>query len=123
MPRKVEADSMITFPYGRAAFALLLLGVFAGLYLAATPPPQKKSTLVMWTFAKPHYEAYLKTIPEFERTHPGVTVDLQLVNMQAVGDRLQSSFWANLPVPDIIETEIGHGGQFFSRAAQGHRVR
>ena len=104
---------MIAFPYGRAAFALLLLGVFAGLYLLVTPPPKKTATITMWTFAKPHYEAYLKTLPEFERTHPGVKVDLQLVNGQAVGSRLQASFWANLPVPDVIETEISTAGSFF----------
>lgn len=104
---------MITFPYGRAAFALLLLGVFAGLYLIFTPPEKKNSTLVMWTFARPHYEAYLKTIPDFEKAHPGVKVDLELVNGQAVGNRLQASFWANLPVPDMVETEISTAGSFF----------
>ena len=91
----------------------MLLGLCAGLYLLVTPPPKKTATLTMWTFAKPHFEAYQKTIPEFERTHPGVKVDLQLVNMSAVGQRLQAAFWANLDVPDVVETEIGTAGSFF----------
>ena len=104
---------MPTFPYGRAALSMLLLGIVSGLWIAAHPAPKKTSTLVFWTFAKPHYEAYLKAVPEFERTHPGVKVELQLVPGQAVGNRLQAAFWSNLDVPDMVETEITTAGSFF----------
>ncbi|MBC8136101.1 MAG: extracellular solute-binding protein [Fibrella sp.] len=101
------------FPYGGAAFALLLLAVGSGAYIAAQPIPKRTATLTFWTFAKPHYESYKKAIPEFERTHPGVTVDLQLVAGEATGQRLRAAFWSNLDVPDMVETEIGTAGTFF----------
>lgn len=101
------------FPYGGAACVLALLALGSGAYLAANPTPKKTTTLTFWTFAKPHYESYQKAIPEFEKTHPGVTVNLQLVAGEAVGQRLRAAFWSNLDVPDMVETEIGTAGTFF----------
>ena len=101
------------FPYGGAAFALLALAITAGTFIAAQPVKKKTATITFWTFAKPHYESYKKAIPEFERTHPGVVVDLQLVAGEAVGQRLRAAFWSNLDVPDMVETEIGTAGTFF----------
>ncbi len=101
------------FPYGGAAFALLALALGSGAFLAAQPIPKKNATITFWTFAKPHFESYKKAIPEFERTHPGVTVDLQLVSGEATGQRLRAAFWSNLDVPDMVETEIGTAGTFF----------
>ena len=123
MTHESGAFCMPTFPYGRAAFALLMLGVVAGpLSCGQRRRRRKTATLTMWTFAKPHYLAYLKTIPAFEKAHPGVKVDLELVDGHAVGDRLQASFWANLEVPDMVETEISTAGSFFRGPAQRHRV-
>ncbi|MBC7806487.1 MAG: extracellular solute-binding protein, partial [Akkermansiaceae bacterium] len=82
-------------------------------YIATQPIPKRTATLTFWTFAKPHYESYVKAIPEFERTHPGVTVDIQLVAGEATGQRLRAAFWSNLDVPDMVETEIGTAGTFF----------
>ena len=107
------ASVLERFPYGGAAFALFALAITSGAFIAAQPVPKKTATLTFWTFAKPHYESYKKAIPEFERTHPGVTVDLQLVAGEAVGQRLRAAFWSNLDVPDMVETEIGTAGTFF----------
>jgi len=52
-------------------------------------------------------------VPSFEATHPGVTVDVQLVSGAAVTTRLQAAFWADLQVPDLVETEISSAGSFF----------
>lgn len=104
---------MGSFPFGKAALWLLLLAVASGTYLLSTPPPKQTATLVMWTFAKPHYEAYLKARPAFEAAHPGVHVDLQLVANAGLAQRLQSAFQADLDVPDICEIEISSAGSFF----------
>ncbi len=101
------------FPYGGAACALLLLAIGSGAYIAATPIPKRTATIKFWTFAKPHYESYLKAIPEFERSHPGVKIEIQLVSGEATGQRLRAAFWSNLDVPDMVETEIGTAGTFF----------
>jgi arabinosaccharide transport system substrate-binding protein len=104
---------MPSFPYGKAPLCLLILAILSGGWIAAHPVPKKTATLTYWTFAKPHYLSYLKAIPAFEAAHPGVKVDLQLVSGQAVTTRLQAAFWADLDVPDIIETEISSAGSFF----------
>lgn len=104
---------MRLFPYGKAAFCLFLLGVVAGAWLLFNPPQKKKATLTFWTFAKPHYEAYQKALPAFEKEHPGVTVDLQLVSGTGLPQRLRAAFQADLDVPDMVEIEISAAGTFF----------
>jgi ABC-type glycerol-3-phosphate transport system substrate-binding protein len=104
---------MRTFPFGAAAFCMLVLSLLSGLWLAAHPIPAKTATLTFWTFANTHYDAYLQAAPSFEAAHPGVKVDVQLVSGQAVTSRLQAAFWADLDVPDLVEVEIGSAGSFF----------
>ena len=104
---------MRSYPFGLAALALLVLALVSGLTLALTPPPPKAATLTFWTFAKPHYEAYQRALPAFEKAHPGVKVDLQLVANNGLAQRLQAAFQADLDVPDMCEIEISSAGSFF----------
>ncbi|MER3473509.1 MAG: hypothetical protein C4335_05630 [Armatimonadota bacterium] len=101
------------FPYGPAALSMLVLSILSGLWLAFHPAKRPQATLVMWTFAKTHYDAYKQAIPTFEAKHPGVKVDLQLVSWQAVTSRLQAAFLSDLDVPDLVEVEISAAGSFF----------
>lgn len=101
------------FPYGPAALSMFVLSVLSGVWLAFNPAKRPEATLVMWTFAKTHYDAYKQALPEFEKKHPGVKVDLQLVSWQAVTSRLQAAFLADLDVPDLVEVEISAAGSFF----------
>jgi arabinosaccharide transport system substrate-binding protein len=110
---------MRSFPFGAAAFCILVLAILSGLYLARFPVTGKRTTLTFWTFANTHYDAYMAAKPSFERAHPGVTVDIQLVNGTAVTSRLQAAFWADLDVPDVVEVEISSAGSFF-RGPLGH---
>lgn len=102
-----------SYPFGPAALAMLVLALVSGFVLLLNPPPRKTATLTYWTFAKPHYESYQKLIPEFEKEHPGVTVDLQLVSGTGLPQRLQAAFQADLDVPDMVEIEISSAGSFF----------
>ena len=105
---------MRAFPYGPAPLAILCLAVLSGLMLAKDQAKKpKKATLVYQTFARPHYEAYQKALPKFLETHPGVTVDLQLVDGQGLNQRLRAAFQADLDVPDMVEIEISAAGSFF----------
>ncbi len=104
---------MTLFPFGKAALSILLLTILSGLWLAGHPAPHQTATLVYWTFAKPHYEAYQKALPAFEAAHPGVTVDLELVSNAALASRLQAALLANLDVPDLCEVEISQAGSLF----------
>ncbi|MCC6441965.1 MAG: extracellular solute-binding protein [Armatimonadetes bacterium] len=101
------------FPYGKAPLVILTATLAAALYLATHPVAKTQATLRYWTFAKTHYDAYKAVIPAFEKKHPGVKVDLQLVSGTAVTSRLQAAFWADLDVPDLVEVEISSAGSFF----------
>ncbi len=110
---------MSRLPIGPApALLLVLLLVFGGWLLLhpATGSAELapgETLLRVWVFARTHYDAYRDIIPLFERAHPGVKVDLQLVHGRAVTSRLQAAFWADLDVPDLVETEISSAGMFF----------
>jgi arabinosaccharide transport system substrate-binding protein len=101
------------FPYGKAAFSILILALLSGSWLLLHPSQKHKATLTYWTFTPVHYAAYQQILPEFEREHPGVTVDLQLVSLQALSARMQSAMLANLDVPDLFEIEAGQAGALF----------
>jgi len=106
-------------PIGAAPALLVVLFLVSGLWLAFHPvharvaAPGVTKQLSVWTFARTHYDAYREVIPQFEQTHPGVRVDLQQVHGRAVTQRLQAAFWADLDVPDLVETEISSVGTFF----------
>jgi arabinosaccharide transport system substrate-binding protein len=104
---------MTRFPYGASAAVMAGLAVASGAYLAARRGQKPRYDLRLWTFAKPHGDAYLKMLPDFLRKHPGVSVDIQIVAGEAVTSRLQAAFWSNLDVPDLAEVEISWAGSFF----------
>ena len=111
---------MVTrLPIGPAPTLLLVLLVLSSGWLVIYPPadsgnlPTGQTLLRVWVFARTHYDAYRDIIPLFEQTHPSVKVDLQLVHGSAVTSRMQAAFWADLDVPDLVETEISAVGMFF----------
>lgn len=110
---------MRAFPFGPAPLAMLVLAIGAGAFLVKNQPSKKKATITYWTFAKPHYEAYQKALPKFLAEHPGVTVDLQLVEGNGLNQRLRAAFQADLDVPDMVEIEISAAGSFF-RGPKNH---
>jgi arabinosaccharide transport system substrate-binding protein len=101
------------FPFGRAVLLLLLLALAAGGYLLLHPPERPRAGLRMWVFANSHLLNYSDLIPSYEASHPGVTVDLQLVQMNAVTYRLRAALWSDLEAPDLVEVEISRAGSFF----------
>jgi arabinosaccharide transport system substrate-binding protein len=104
---------MRAFPFGKAAFTLLICALLTGGWLALHPPPPKTATLTLWTFAQPHYEAYQTAARSFEAAHPGMKIDVQLVSNDGLAARLQAAFQADLDVPDLAEIEISTAGTFF----------
>lgn len=104
---------MRSFPYGTAALCILILSVLSGAWLGLHPAGAKTATITLWVFSKEHQAAYLKAIPSFEKAHPGVTIDCQLMSNNALAPRLQAAFLADVDVPDLVEIEISSAGAFF----------
>jgi arabinosaccharide transport system substrate-binding protein len=101
------------FPYGRAAFTMLILSLLSALWIGAQPSSRQPSTLSLWIFAKTHYDGYVKAAKTFETAHPGVHIEVKLVANASLAARLQSAFLANVELPDLVEIEIGSAGSFF----------
>ncbi len=101
------------YPYGRAPFWILLIMLTAGLVVLITQSGagSKRPDLVLVTFAKNHYAAYQKVVPEFEKIH-NVRVQLQLVQERALTNRLQAALLAGSEVPDLVEIMNPNLGTF-----------
>ena len=112
---------MKSFPFGRAAFWILLLALASGAakglwsaqnYLAARGEKPTK-TITFWVFAPEHVDAYKSAFPAFEKAHPGVKIDLQQVTWNVVTQRLQAAMWSGVALPDMVEIPIDSAGAYF----------
>lgn len=98
---------------GKGFSTILGVTLLAAVWLLWHPVEERQSTLEFWVFARTHFLAYQDTIEEFEAAHPGVSVDLQLVDHRAITNRLQSAYWAGIGIPDLVEISIDNAGVFF----------
>jgi arabinosaccharide transport system substrate-binding protein len=99
-------------PLGLAPLLIAVMALIAGLYLLVHPVSRRHADLIMWTFGVSHSDAYKETAERFaDRT--GHTVDLQLVNYNAVNQKLRSALWAAVNIPDLVEIEKSAAGGFF----------
>ena len=104
----------VKFPYGKAPFWLFVIAVLSlALRLATLRHKDARPDLTMVVFSDPHYQSYLRAIPEFERKH-GVKVQVQLSNWSSLQTRLQNAVLAGTDVPDMTEMFEGSLG-FFTR--------
>src|SRR4051812_42997386 len=106
------------FPYGKAPLAILLVALISGggLWLAGSPGSasqrdERKSTLVFATFEKNHAAAYQAALPAFEKQY-NVHVQIEVVQAQALQNRLQSALLVGADVPDMCELLDGTMGFF-----------
>lgn len=100
------------FPLGRAPLVMIFLFLFAApfIFLRPAKPP---GMIDFWVFAETHYQEYQERVKEFEKTHPGVQVRLQLIQGSVLRDKLIAAFLSETAAPDLAEIEIGDVGRFF----------
>jgi arabinosaccharide transport system substrate-binding protein len=108
-PLRRRLDEM---PLGLAPLLIAGMGLIAGLYLLIHPVHQSRADLSMWTFGALHSDAYKKAATRFE-AQSGRKVDVQLINYNAVNQKLRSALWASVNVPDLVEIEKSAAGGFF----------
>jgi len=100
-------------PIGLAPSVILLIGLLSAAALAAQwRGGEDRPDLVLWTFAVPHYNAYLRTTPAFAEAE-GITARPYNVHGSAVTRRLRAAYAAGLKLPDVVEVEITPVGTFF----------
>ena len=104
----------MSFHLGKPILIMLLLTALTGAAVVFQhDPPAKK--LTFWVFADSHFTTYQSDLAAFEKK-TGITVDLQIVQVHAMGRRLQADFADGLSgagVPDLVEMEVGQIGKFF----------
>lgn len=104
----------MSFPYGHAALAILLLAVASGLAIFIADVRRAiadKPDLTFVTFVREHADSYKQAVKEFEETR-GVKVQIQLVSQRALQGRLQSALQVGADVPDMVELLTGSLGYF-----------
>ena len=102
------------FPYGKAPLSILILALLSGAALvavAAVSRKEAKPDLVFATFVKEQAEAYRPAMDQFEKDYH-VKIQVQVVNQDAMNDRLQASLQAGADVPDLCEIMYGTIGTF-----------
>jgi len=104
------------FPYGKAPLVLLVIAVLSSLTFALTHRSARPADLVLATFSRQHYDAYVAALPKFEQEHH-VKVNVQRIDFQSLEARLQSAIVANTDVPDLTEISEGTLG-FFTRGPE-----
>ena len=116
MPRLEEKMTFGSeFPVGRAPLVMAVLCLLSLPFLSRPKAiVSGEKSLRVWTFANTHYLDYKARIPLFERSHPGVRVNLQLLPSNELADRLMSGFLSGSGAPELVEVEIGVAGRFFT---------
>lgn len=90
--------------YGKAPFFLLIVAIVTGIGVMVTHQRYEgtRADLVLMTHSKDHADVYQAKLPEFERRY-GVKVDVQVIEQNALRNRLLAAFAAGTPVPDLVE--------------------
>jgi len=99
-------------PLGLAPLLIAAMGLIAGAYLLLHPVRRPSADLTMWVFGPLHADAY-KTAADGFAARTDRTVDVQLINYNAVNQKLRSALWAAVNVPDLVEIEKSAAGGFF----------
>jgi len=66
-------------------------------------PSREREGLRVWTPYLRHYEAYAPKVDEWNANHPDRPVDLQILNLNALEQRMLSGFLSDTPIADLME--------------------
>jgi arabinosaccharide transport system substrate-binding protein len=95
----------------------LIAGIAAVTALVAfvIPSPHREN-VTMWTFARMHADMYRPALAEWNARQPSAAtrVDLSLIGVQAMEQRVMSAFLAGLPSADLIEAERRNAARAFA---------
>jgi arabinosaccharide transport system substrate-binding protein len=95
--------------------ALVILLLFLGtLPFVLLRPGLETHALGLWVFSPTHAKAYEPLLGDWNRSHPGESVDMQVLDTMALERRMLSGFQAGTPVADLIEVERALVGRVFA---------
>ena len=93
---------MTGFPRGARRFAACALAVLVAFVAAGCGEPAHDATVVRFWAMGREGEVVTALLPEFERTHPGIRVDVQQLPWTAAHEKLLTAF-AGDATPDVAQ--------------------
>ena len=111
----------MTFPLGKPILILLLAACVSGVVILVRPEPPR-GDLTVWVFADTHARSFrdphgqTPSLVDLYRQKTGKSVDVKLINSQALNIRLNAIFDrddAGPDVPDVVAVEISNVGRHF----------
>lgn len=94
-------------------WVILILAVASTLAIASRPS-SRRDKIQYWIFAKQHQVLYRAMIERWNREHPDHRVEMALLNMPVLGQRMMSGFLSRTPVADVMEVERQIAGTAFT---------
>jgi arabinosaccharide transport system substrate-binding protein len=111
LPSRLRALLALTSP---AVWVLGLLALGSSVVVLSRPEPRHEG-LALWTFARPHHEAYLPLLARWNGEHPDqAPANSHLLDFVALERRLLSAFLSGTPVADLVETERSIAARTFA---------
>jgi arabinosaccharide transport system substrate-binding protein len=103
------------FPFGTAPLVVLFVTLVSSVWVIAHPvAATSPATVRLWTYTPEHVKQYEAAAIAYERAHPGVKITVDRFEYRAMSTRLRSAFWANLDVPELVETNNTAAAAFFA---------
>lgn len=95
--------------------AIIMLSLaLASVLFAASFPVRSRDGTRMWTFARLHHEMYVPLTNDWNRDHPDQPIVLSLLGIQAMEQRLLSSFMSGVPSAELLEVERAMSARAFA---------
>ncbi|MBS0661636.1 MAG: extracellular solute-binding protein [Verrucomicrobia bacterium] len=101
---------LAAFSPGVGIIALLAVAAAVALLLLPQAPRER---VQFWIFAKQHQAVYQSLLERWNREHPGMRVEMSLVNGAVMDQRIMSGFLTGTPVADVLEVERSMAGKAF----------
>ncbi len=84
------------------------------MLLAAAFPVKRESGVRFWLFARLHHEMYVPLVDQWNKQHASEPLRLSLFGVQAMEQRLMSSFMAGVPSAELLEVERAMSARVFA---------
>ena len=103
----------ITPPTSIGVWVILAIAVASSVAVAVWPSSRNNATK-FWIFAKQHDAIYKEVLSQWNRDHPQDPVELQILSIPVMEQRMMSGFLSKTPVADVLEVERGIAGRAFT---------
>ncbi len=94
-------------------WVILAIALISSVVVAIWPVPPNTATK-FWIFAKQHEPIYKEVLAHWNRDHPSEPVQLQILSVPVMEQRMMSGFLSNTPVADLLEVERSIAGRAFT---------